>query len=497
MSKAAQFLALDLGAESGRGVVGSLDNGKLSLQEFHRFPNGPVILPDGMHWDILGIFRELKAAIGAASQSGADIQGIGIDTWGVDFGLLGKGDRLLENPYHYRDARTAGMIDEACRRVPRAEIFGQTGIQFIELNTVFQLMAMVVQESPTLKIAERLLLTPDLLNFWFTGNKVSEFSIATTSQCYNPLTGDWAFDMLERLGIPTGIFGEIVQPGTIIGSLLPTITDELGVGSIPVIAPGCHDTASAVAGVPAKGDDYAYLSSGTWSLMGVEITEPIVNEDALANNITNEGGVCGTFRFLKNIMGLWLVQESRRTWQRLGEDLSYDDITALAEAAPAFQSFVQPDAASFLRPGDMPRRIQEFCCSTGQAVPQDKGAIVRCALESLALRYRWVMERLEQITGRRRSVVHIVGGGSQNALLCQFTADALGRPVHAGPVEATAIGNILMQALALGHISSLEEGREIVRNSFDVITYEPQNTDAWEEAYPRFLAATEKGETFA
>ena len=493
MTTPAKFLALDLGAESGRGVVGSLDNGKLTLEEFHRFSNGPVVLPNGMYWDTLGIFTELKAAISAArAKHGDDILGIGIDTWGVDYGLLGKGDILLENPYHYRDSRTEGMMAEVFKRVPKAEVFERTGIQFLELNTLYQLMAMVLQGSPVLPLAECLLLMPDLLNFWFTGVKVSEFSIATTSQCYDPRQRDWAFDMLDKLGIPSGIFGPIVPPGTIIGNLRPTIAEEIGCGAIPIIAPGCHDTASAVAAVPAEGDDSVYISSGTWSLMGVEIKQPVINEAALANNITNEGGVCGTFRFLKNIMGLWLVQECRRAWQRAGETLNYDQITSLAKAAPAFAAFVQPDDWNFVRPGDMPNRIQEYCVNSGQAAPQDKGAIIRCALESLAFRYRWVLERLEELTGKKRSTINIVGGGCQNALLCQFTADATGRTVIAGPVEATATGNILLQALALGHISSLEEGRAIVRNSFDVITYEPQNAAAWDAAYPRYLAIAEK-----
>jgi rhamnulokinase len=485
---ALQFLALDLGAESGRGVLGSFDGDRLALRDVHRFPNGPVRVLDSMHWDALRLFSEMQQAVGrAVEQAGDDLVGMGVDTWGVDFGLLGAGDVLLGNPYHYRDERTVGMVEEACKRVPRAEIFGYSGIQFMELNTLFQLFAMSHRRSPLLEMAETLLMMPDLFNFWFTGVKASEFSIATTTQFYDPRKGDWSLELLDRLGIPTHFLTPIVPPGHKLGGLVKPLAESTGAKGLTVVAPAGHDTGSAVAAVPAATPDYAYISSGTWSLMGVEIAEPIVNEQALRYNFTNEGGVCGTFRFLKNIMGLWLVQESRREWQRQGDDYSYDDITRMAAEAPAFEAVVEPDDPSFLRPGDMPARLAEFCTRTGQTPPQTRGGIVRCALESLALKYRWVLNCLEELRGKRLEAVHIVGGGTQNRLLNQFAADAMNRPVITGPIEATATGSILMQAIALGHLASLDDARQVVRNSFEVATYEPQNPAPWDEAYECYL----------
>jgi rhamnulokinase len=491
----AQFLALDLGAESGRGVLGRLAGGRVELREVHRFANGPVRVLDSMHWDVLKLLAEMKEALGlAASKAGDALVGVGVDTWGVDFGLLGPGDILLENPYHYRDERTVGMVEAACAKVPREDIFGYTGIQFMELNTLYQLFAMAQANSPLLDLAETMLMMPDLFNFWLTGEKAGEFTIASTSQFYDPRLGDWSRELLERLGIPTHFLPPIVQPGAKLGALLEPVADETGAKSATLVAVACHDTGSAVAAVPAETEDYAYISSGTWSLMGVEITDPIINDQALEYNFTNEGGVCGTFRFLKNIMGLWLVQESRREWQRQGDDLSYDEITQMASEAPAFAAIVEPDDPSFLRPGDMPARIADFCRKTGQEPPIDRGAIARCALESLALKYRWVLECLEEMLEKRLEVVHIVGGGSQNTLLNQFAADAMNRPVVTGPIEATAIGNILMQAIALGHVESLEEARAVVRNSFDVVTYQPRDADAWNEPYERYLKVAEAAE---
>jgi len=487
MAETLKFLAIDLGAESGRGVVGLFDGQKLRLEEGHRFPNGPVQILDRLHWDVLRLFAEMKRALGqCVEQHGTDLAGMGVDTWGVDFGLLDRNNELLGNPYHYRDSRTDGMMEEAFRRVPREEIFERTGIQFMQLNTLYQLLAMVVQKSPLLEVADTFLTMPDLFNFWLTGRKVAEFSEATTTQFYDPRAGDWAKGMLEKMGVPTHFLPEIVPPGTVLGSLWPSVAEEVGLGAIPVVAPACHDTGSAVAAVPTQGRDYAYLSSGTWSLMGAEVSEPIINEKSLAYNFTNEGGVCHTFRFLKNIMGLWLVQQCRQTWERAGESLSYDEITQLAAAATPFRALIDPDQDLFLKFGDMPAQIAMACAQTGQPVPVDKGSTVRCALESLALKYRWTLDRLEELLERKLEVIHVVGGGTQNKLLCQFTANATQRPVLAGPIEATAIGNVMMQALALGHVGSLEEAREVIRNSFEVIPYEPTDADAWEEAYGRF-----------
>jgi rhamnulokinase len=493
MSHQPGFLAFDLGAESGRAMLGQFDGEQLRLSELLRFPNGPVRLPDGLHWDVLRLWTEVKHGLALAGREhGADLAGVGLDTWGVDFGLLDRDGALVSNPYHYRDSRTDGMVEEAFRRVPRAEIFEHTGIQFMQLNSLYQLLSMVASGSPALDIAEIFLTMPDLFNYWLTGRAVCEFSITTTTQCYDPRKRGWAVSLLERLGIPTHIFPEIVPPATVLGELSPAVADEVGLDGLPVIAPACHDTACAVAAVPAGGAGFLYISSGTWSLLGAELPEPVINERSLAFDITNEGGVGGTFRFLKNITGLWLVQECRRTWARQGEGLSYDDLTHMAAQATPLQSFVDPDCGEFLKPGDMPARIRAFCRATGQPVPQGKGAVVRCALESLALKYRWVLERLEEILDRRLEPVHIVGGGARNRLLNQFTADATGRQVVTGPIEATAIGNVIAQAMALGHIASLEEGRQVVRDSFDVDSYEPAGQPEWEEAYGRFLAMVDQ-----
>ncbi len=495
MAKAIGFLAFDLGAESGRAVLGCFDGEKLSLSEVYRFPNGPVRVLGSLYWDVLHLWSEIKHGLRLCARQGkVELVGIGVDTWGVDFALLGADDSLLGNPHHYRDPRTEGMMEEAFRRVPREEIFERTGIQFMPINTLYHLLAMAIHEAPALKLARTFLMMPDLFNFWLTGRKVCEFTDATTTQFYDPRKGTWSKLLFKKLGLPFHILPEIVPPGTVLGPLLPSVAEEVGLRKVPVIAPACHDTGSAVAAVPARGEDWAYISSGTWSLMGTEITEPIINAQSLAYNFTNEGGVCGTFRFLKNIMGLWLVQECRRTWARAGEEFSYEELTEMAACAEPFKALVDPDHPVFLRPGDMPATIKNFCERTGQPVPETKGAILRCALESLALKYRWVLERLEAMLRRRLEVIHIIGGGSRNKLLNQFTADATQRLVMAGPAEATAIGNILMQTLASGYIASLQEGREMVRRSFKMTTYEPGDPTRWDEAYTRFLTIMEQEE---
>jgi len=487
-SKTAKFLALDLGAESGRAMIGSFDGELLRLEEIHRFSNGAVQVLDSLHWDVLYLWKEIKQSLALAAQTcGDSLISIGLDTWGLDFGLLAADDTLLCNPYHYRDSRTNGMMEVAFQHLPRSEIYERTGIQFMQLNSLYQLLAMVQSGTPILRMAKVFLMMPDLFNFWLTGRKVNEFTDATTTQCYDPRAGDWAWELLEKLGIPTQIFQEIVPPGTVIDSLLASVAEETGCPQIPVVAPGTHDTASAVAAVPTTDSDYIYLSSGTWSLMGVEIDKPLITSESLANNFTNEGGVNNTFRLLKNIMGLWLVQECRREWARRGTTYSYDELSQMAAQAPAFVSLIVPADSRFLAPGDMPIRIQDFCRDTNQPVPETNGAIVRCALESLALEYRWVAERLQDMLGRPLPRIHIVGGGSRNRLLNQFTADCTGRKVIAGPAEATAIGNVLVQALAMGYIPSLAEGRTIVRKSFEVAVFEPRDTSAWDEAYERYL----------
>lgn len=485
------LVAFDLGAESGRAIVGSLSDARLSMKEVHRFPNQPVNVMAHLYWDILRLFHEVKEGLArAVEHGGKGVASLGIDTWGVDFALLGENDELLGNPYHYRDERTRGMMAEAWNRVSREAIFEQTGIQFMPINSLYQLLAVQRYQPRVLEQAGTWLMIPDLLNFFLTGQKLSEFTVATTSQMYNPRRRGWAVELLQALELPTAMLPPVVEPGTTIGTLLPQIRKELGAGPVVVVAPGCHDTASAVAAVPAEGEDYLYISCGTWSLVGTEVKEPLINADSLAANFTNEGGVGGTFRLLKNVAGLWLVQQCRRAWERVGEDLTYEELTQLASKAPAWKCLVNPDDERFLNPEDMPSALSQYCRETGQAIPETKGELVRCALESLALKYRWVLEKLEGMLGRKLSPIHIVGGGSRNWLLCQFTADCTGRPVLAGPVEATAMGNLLTQAMALGEVASLAQAREIVRQSTPIQVYEPddQAQESWDHAYERLKA---------
>ena len=489
----AKFMAIDMGAESGRAVVGSLNDDSLALEEIHRFLNTPVHVFDSLHWDVLQMYQEMKKSLDLYVQKhGSKLDGIGFDNWGVDYALVGKDDSILGAPYHYRDKRTDGMMEEAFRIVSRKEIFQITGIQFMKLNTLYQLLAMSLAKSPILEVTDKLLMMPDLYNFLFTGKKVSEFSIATTTQFYNPRKKGWSKELFDRLGLPYSILPEIVPFATVLGPLLPSIRDEVGLDDVPVIAPACHDTACAVAAVPAKGQNWAYISSGTWSLMGVEITKPIINDLSLKYNFTNEGGVGNTYRFLKNIMGLWLIQQCRSTWENDGQNFSYSDMVKMAEEAEPLVSIIEPNYEPFLSHGNMPQRIIDFCKDTGQKIPETKGAILRCALESLALKYKWVTERLEEMLKERIDVIHVIGGGCQNTLLCQFAADATQRQVVAGPVEATAIGNVMMQALAKGYVKSIEEARAITRKSFEVTMYEPKIASGWNEAYDRYLEVMEK-----
>ena len=486
MTTARNYLAIDLGAESGRTIVGALDDGHLTLTETHRFANGPVQLQDGLHWDVLSLWSDIKAGIAASSMKfNKKIDGIGLDTWAVDFALLDRNGSLLSNPFHYRDTRTDGMLDEAFKRTPRADIFSNTGIQFMQINTLYQLLAMSMQKSPLFDIAKTFVTIPDLFNYWLSGEVTNEFTNATTTQCFDPRKRNWATSILNAFDIPTHLFKPVTDPGIQIGTLLPHIAEETGVGAIPIILPACHDTGSAVVAVPAKNEDFVWISSGTWSVMGAEVREPSLSEKALEYNFTNEGGVFGTWRLSKNIMGLWLVQECRREWMRQGDEMSFDALTQLAGESETFISVIDPDFDGFLHPGDMPASIQKYCADTDQHVPQTKGQVLRVVLESIALKYRLVLERLEELTGKRLDPIHIIGGGAKNKLLNQFTADATGRVVVTGPVEATAIGNILMQAIGMKHISSLAEAREIVRASFEPEVYEPDRKHDWEEPYSR------------
>ena len=453
------YLALDLGAESGRGLLGRFNGEQLALEEIHRFPNGPVKLLDTLYWDLPRLFDEIKTALHKVATLKAAVDGIGIDTWGVDFGLVGRGDTLLGNPVHYRDARTQGMYEAAIAQIPRERIYEITGLQFLPFNTIFQLLALKQMNSPLLDVAETLLMMPDLFGWLLTGQQAGERTDASTTQLLDPRTGTWSDELCLALELPRAILPPLIEPGTKLGLLRPSVADEVGLSqSVTVIAPGTHDTASAVAAVPVSTSslssssssmppDWCYLSSGTWSLLGVEVLHPIINTETMRYNFTNEGGVAGTTRLLKNIMGLWLVQESRRTWARAGREMTYEELIARAQVAPPFSALIDPDDSSFLSPGDMPARLVSFCVRTAQTPPRDEGTFVRCCLESLALKYRWTIERLESILNTTINTIHVVGGGTKNTLLCQFTADACGRPVHAGPVEATAIGNILMQAI--------------------------------------------------
>ena len=488
MTQTRNYLAIDLGAESGRTIVGTLADKHLTLTETHRFANGPVRLTDGLHWDVLRLWSDIREGISKSPlTTGKVLDGIGLDTWAIDFALLDRKGSLLGNPFHYRDARTDGMMEEAFKTLPRAEIFANTGIQFMQINTLYQLLAMVRQESPLFDIAKSFVTIPDLFNYWLSGEITNEFTNATTTQCFDPMKRDWSTTILDAFNIPSHLFKPVTDPGTRIGTLLPSLAEETGAGAVPVLLPACHDTGSAVVAVPAAigNQEFAWISSGTWSIMGVETHQPVVNEKALAYNFTNEGGVFGTWRFSKNVMGLWLVQECRRAWLRGGEEISFDALTQLTAESEPFQSVIDPDFAEFLHPGDMPSRIQKFCMDTNQSVPQTKGQIIRVALEGVVLKYRLVLERLEELIGKQLSRIHIIGGGTKNKILNQFTADATGRTVITGPVEATAIGNILMQAIGMNQIDSLAEAREIVRASFETEVFEPQGTAQWDEAYTR------------
>jgi len=482
------YLAIDLGAESGRVMIGTLAKDRFSLMEAHRFANFPVRLPDGIHWDVLRIWSEIKAGISTAvARYEKQVEAIGLDTWGVDFSLLDQTGALIANPFHYRDSRTDGMFTEAFQHMPREHIFENTGIQFMEINTLYQLLAMVVRKSPLLEISQTLLTIPDLFNYWFTGKITCEFTNATTTQCFDPHKRDWSYPLLKALSIPERLFQPVVEPGTVIGSLDIGVANEVGTGEIPVIAPACHDTASAVAAIPAEGKNFAWISSGTWSILGIETEQPFVTKQTLKYNLTNEGGVFGKWQLSKNVVGLWIMQECRRAWERQGEKLSYDEITRKAEQAKPLQSIIDPDFGGFLHPDNMPDQIRQYCRDTGQPVPQEKGELIRSVLESMALKYRWVLERLEEITGTRFERLHIIGGGTQNRLLNQFTADATQCTCLTGPVEATALGNVLMQGIALGHIESLEYARNLVRKSFPPSVYLPGASKPWDQAYTRLL----------
>jgi rhamnulokinase len=470
-----EYLAFDLGAESGRAMLGTVQGGQLALEELHRFANTPVRVFSALYWDTLRLWHEIQHGLAIATRDRKlQLAGIGVDTWGVDYGLIGRDGMLVDNPRHYRDARTNGMLEELFAVVPREEVFRQTGIQFMQLNTLFQFYAMKVTRSPALSTARTMLFMPDLFNYWLTGTAKSEYTIASTSQFFNTREKRWATELLDALDLPAGLMPDVVAPGTKLGEN----------NGVPVYATAGHDTASAVAAVPAQGSGWCYISSGTWSLMGVEVDAPVINEKSMALNFTNELGAGGKVRLLKNIAGLWLLQECRRTWAAEGVEYTYEQLTQMAAKAKPFTAILDPDA--FLEPGDMPAKIAAHCRAKGGRAPETHGEFARTILESLGLRYRQVLESLEELCGERLEVIHIVGGGSRNQVLNQFVADSTGRKVVAGPTEATAIGNILVQAMAAGAIKDLAEARAVVRNSFPLQVIEPRAQQDWAEAYDRY-----------
>jgi len=488
------YLGVDLGAESGRVMAGLWDGKRIRIEELHRFSNGPVELGGTLRWDVLRLWSEIQHGLGlAARKFGKSVKSVGVDTWGVDHVLLSKSNELLAQPFHYRDARTNGIMARAFRRVSREKIFAATGLQFMEINTLYQLLAWQKNNPEILANADCLLMMPDFFHWCLSGARVAEFTDATTTQFFHPTKRTWSYDLLKRFNLPTKILPEVVSPGTKVGSLRKSVASRTGLNEISVIAPASHDTGSAVAAVPTRQTEqgsWAYLSSGTWSLMGLEVREAQLSKRVLDFNLTNEGGVDGTYRLLKNITGLWLVQQCKRAFEAKGKKVEYSRLVRLAKAASPLRSFIDPDDPRFGNPRDMPAAIRSFCKETRQPIPDSEGALIRCALESLALKYQQVLECLEDVSGKRVEVIHIVGGGSRNALLNQFTADACNRPVIAGPVEATVFGNVLVQARVCSEIDSLQGLRSIVRGSCEIQTFtpKPSQVSAWQEARSDFAA---------
>ncbi|MBW4435722.1 MAG: rhamnulokinase [Pleurocapsa minor GSE-CHR-MK-17-07R] len=466
-------IAVDLGATSGRVLSIELTERGFHQTELHRFANEPVFAGGTLYWDALRLWHEIRQGI---TKAPAGAQSIGLDAWGVDFALLDKHGRLLSNPVHYRDARANGMMEWVFERVPKREIYERTGLQFMQLNTLYQIASLVKEQSVLLDSAATYLSMPDLFLYWMGGDKVCEFTHATTTQFFDPRAGGWDLELLAKLGVPTHIFPQIVPPGTVTGDM----------NGIPVIVPGTHDTASAVVGIPTTTDDFAYISSGTWSLIGLETPGPVINDLSYAANATNEGGAYGTYRFLRNVAGMWLLEQSRATWSAAGHTYSYDELRRMVEEAPAFRSLFDPDHLDFLAPGDMPARIAAYCARTGQPSPETPGQVVRAIYESLALKYRHVLRGLISASGKHVSRMHIIGGGSQNAQLCQMTADALEMPVVAGPGEATAIGNAMVQFISTGALASLADARQLLASSVETRTYEPKHQAQFAEAAERF-----------
>ncbi len=485
---ASHHIAIDLGAESGRVMLGTLENDRLALEEIHRFPTGGIAIGGSLRWDLLRAWDEIKSGLKRLGGRGIAPASVSTDAWGVDYVLIREGEPLLALPFHYRDSRTEGGYERAFAQVSAEEIFAESGIQFMLINTLYQLHADARIRPAVLAAAQGMLMDGDWFNWLLSGKAVIEESNASTTQLYNPRTRAWSQSLIGKLGLPKHLFGTVVPSGTVLGPVQSPLAAELGLAGAQVVATCSHDTGAAVAAVPGEGDGWAYLSSGTWSLLGVENPVPVITEASRTRNFTNEIGLGGSIRLLKNIVGLWVVQECRRAWADAGTEHTYEALTAQAQASPAFASLINPADARFVRPGDMPKKVADYCKETGQAAPATPGAFVRCALESLALSYRRTLEEVAEISGRKLTRLHIVGGGTKNALLNQFAADATGRTVVCGPVEATAIGNVLMQALALGRLRDHAHLRAVVRASFGLTTYQPADTQAWDAAYRRFRA---------
>jgi rhamnulokinase len=481
------FLAFDIGATSGRSILGTLENGRLQMKELTRFPNQMLQIGDHFHWNIYSLFEHLKAGLMAAKSEDVEISSIGIDTWGVDFALLAKDGTILGAPYAYRDPHTNGAPEKFFEIVPREKVYDLTGIQVMNFNSLYQLFALKQANNSLLEATSEILFMPDALSYLLTGNKVVEYTIASTSQILNPRTKKFESQLLKAAGVSPSILGKIVMPGHVIGMLRNDIAIESELGKVPVIAVAGHDTASAVAAVPAENERFAYLSSGTWSLMGIEVKDAIINEETFELNFTNEGGIEGTTRFLKNITGMWLLEQCLKEWKKEGVTYAYEKLVHMAESVPAFQSLIDPDHISFANPASMTKAITDYCVSTGQKAPENHAEFVRCIFESLSLIYRFVLGKIIHLAPFSIEKLHVIGGGSKNPLLNQWTANAIGMPVVAGPSEATAIGNIMIQAKAAGCVDSLEEMRKIIRDSVPLDEFMPENKSEWENAYAKFL----------
>ena len=489
MSQAdATILAIDMGAESSRAEIARIQDGRISLREIHRWPTRHTRVMETRYWNTLYIFGEIKEALRRAAQEQEDIRSLGICSWGVDFGIIGKSGHLLQNPVQYRDRRTDGLLEASKDVMPHEEIYARTGIAFLQFNSLYQWWALKRDCPEVVQVGDKLLLVPDLLHYFLTGVAKCEYTNASTSQMVRADTRDWDRDLVEAFGLPPAILPEIIQPGTSIGRLLPAVQEDTGLPNVEVRPPCTHDTGSAVLAIPAEEDDWAYISCGTWSLMGAELEQPVTTPEAQRFNFTNEGGFGGTYRFLKNIMGLWVLQETRAAWKRRGDELDYAEIARQAEAAPAFQTLLDVDDPGFFSPDDMLDAIAEQCARTGEPVPEGVGPTARAILEAVALRYALTLEQLETVTGRSISVVHLVGGGVNNTLLCQFAADAMNRKVVAGPTECTALGNVLAQALGAGVLPSVVEARAMVKRSVETQVFEPSDVEAWRDRLSKLAA---------